>query len=393
MPLAEKIKSNRKISPKFKEPVWQGPEVDGITQGLLSRFLVCRERFRLLVVKGLKPRDEFNHRMEYGQMWHTCEEEWARAKRQHDDWARDLHQYAKQLCSKYPFQKEQIQHWYNVCKVQFPIYTEFWSKHPDVKSREPLLQEQVFKVPYKLPSGRVVYLRGKWDSVDLIGKGKRASVFLQENKTKGKVDEGELRKQLGFDLQTMFYLIALSKCFEYAKNGTNLDTEGMLPEDAHWGNLVYSPGAMPVGVRYNVVRRPLAGGKHSIRKHQPTKKNPQGESDAEFYARLGSLIAEEPKHYFMRWKVQVSKIDLERFEHEFLVPILEQLCDWWLWVSNNNDPYQSNLDNGQYVHWRTPYGFYNVLAEGGSTELDSYLESGSKTGLQQTSELFPELAE
>ena len=28
-------------------PAWKGPEVDGITQSLLSKFLVCRERFRI----------------------------------------------------------------------------------------------------------------------------------------------------------------------------------------------------------------------------------------------------------------------------------------------------------------------------------------------------------
>ena len=54
--------------------IWDGPEEDGITQSLLSRFLVCRERFRILVVDGLKPVDQFSSRIEYGQMWHLCEE-------------------------------------------------------------------------------------------------------------------------------------------------------------------------------------------------------------------------------------------------------------------------------------------------------------------------------
>ena len=34
---------------------------------------------------------------------------------------------------------------------------------------------------------------------------------------------------------------------------------------------------------------------------------------------------------------------------------------------------------------------YNVLDEGGSSDLDAYLESGSEAGLQRIENLFPEL--
>src|SRR4051794_6290554 len=55
-------------------PLWKGPEEDGITFSLLSQFLVCRERFRVRVIEGLSAGGGFNHRIEYGSMWHTCEE-------------------------------------------------------------------------------------------------------------------------------------------------------------------------------------------------------------------------------------------------------------------------------------------------------------------------------
>jgi hypothetical protein len=74
---------------------------------------------------------------------------------------------------------------------------------------------------------------------------------------------------------------------------------------------------------------------------------------------------------------------------------LEQLCDWWEWVKDNPDPWEKGIISGKAacggIHWRTPYGFYNVLAEGGSTELDEYLASGSELGLERTSKLFREL--
>ena len=97
------------------------------------------------------------------------------------------------------------------CRVQFPIYLRWWSKKKDEKGRVSLLQEQVFNVPYELPSGRVVYLRGKWDGIDLI----KGNVWLLEHKTKGDIDEHILNRNLSFDLQTMLYLVALHSEYGY----------------------------------------------------------------------------------------------------------------------------------------------------------------------------------
>jgi len=380
MVLARKLekklgKANKR---KAKEPVWKGPEQDGITQSLLSRFLVCRERFRLLVVEGLRPADQFNHRMEYGQMWHTCEEELARTKGADDNWQRALKQYASGLCRKYPLQQEQVQHWYNVCKVQFPVYVNFWAKHPDVKGRTPLLQEQVFDVPYTLPSGRMVRLRGKWDSVDLIGKGKAASVYLQENKSMGDIKEEQLKRQLasGFDLQTMLYLVAMD----------------------HWPAKDWKEKPIR-GVRYNVVRRPLSGGKGSIKQLQNVNKGKRGpkaeklpprpETSEEYYVRLGTIIEEEPEFFFMRWKVEITPADIERFRRECLDPILEQLYHWWEWVSHPKvkEPWYHSSGH----HFRYPYGVWNTMLEGGVGEVDEYLNTGSELGLERTDNLFREL--
>jgi hypothetical protein len=364
---------------KTSAPVWDGPESvgprGGVTQSMLSRWLCCRERFRLRVVEGLRPTDTFNHRIEYGQMWHTCEEAIAKLLKggTGDHWKNALTVYCQDICRGYPLQQEQIVHWMNVCKTQFPLYISYWAKHPDVKERTPLLQEQVFDVPYSLPSGRIIRLRGKWDSVDLIGKGKNARVYLQENKTKGDIVEEQLKRQLGFDLQTMIYLVALNE-YDLA---SIIEPLGLpRPKSLH-------------GIRYNVVRRPLSGGKGSIRKHQPTKSNPTGETDEEFYARLGQVIMEDPAYYFMRWQVEVTQQDVLKFRHQFLDNALEELCDWWYWINSpagRKDPF------GHPVHFRLPYGIYNPLLEGGSSEVDEYLASGSELGLTRDNKLFTELA-
>jgi len=359
---------------KTKRPLWKGPEVDGVTQSLLSRFLVCRERFRLLTIEGLQPAPTFNHRIEYGSMWHILEEYHAQDKPV--EGAKALLEYAKGLCKKFPLQQDQVLHWYEICKIQFPIYAKYWEKHPDVKNREPLLQEVSFAVPYELPSGRVALLRGKWDSVDLIGKGRNAAIYLQENKSKGDIKEEQLKRQLGsgFDLQTMTYLTALT---EWWPGTLSDELEG---KQYHLG-----------GIRYNVIRRPLAGGRHSIRQHKPTKAKPQGESLEEFYERLGGLIAGEPEFFFMRWKIEITPSDLERFRRECLDPLLEQLWDWWEWmgVSHGQEPWREG--EGSHVHFRYPYNVYNTLLEGNSGELDEYLNTGSKLGLVEAETLFGEL--
>lgn len=379
------LKAKPKNPSIVKEPLWKGPEKDGITQSMLCSFMECRERFRLKVIEGLAVEDRFNHRMEYGTMWHLCEEVLATGKapsygkfpqKLATDWEHALFDYAKQLCQRYPLQQEQVVHWHNVCKTQFPIYVDYWKKHPDVKQRKPLMSEQVLSVPYPLPhSKRVVRLRGKIDGADLLPK---EGIFIQENKTKGDIDDQQMKKQLSFDLQTMFYPILLQSHIEQHISSIKKASD----QRAYWGS---SPLA---GVRYNVVRRPLSGGRHSIQRHKPSKSNPEGESAEEFYNRLGEEIKNDAEYFFMRWKVIITPKDIQRFQKEFLDNQLEELCNWYAWVTSPEG--RKNPFNDP-IHWRTPYGFYSSLLDGGGTELDEYLASGSQLGLRRITNLFPEL--
>lgn len=397
--LAAKLKAaGVKEMKKRKEPLWRGPEIDGITQSLLGRFLVCRERFRLLVVEGLKPNEGWNHRLGYGNLWHTCEE----ALAANEPWQEKLKEYARAEIKAHPMDQETIRKWYNVCLVQFPEYVKYWAKHPDVKDRTPVFQEKDFNVLLTLPSGRVVRLRGKWDAVDSIGKGKNAGLWLQENKSKGDINELQMQRQLTFDLQTMLYLVAL-----YEHQAQLKQEAGAYAKVLGGGDRLGTP--VPIkGVRYNVIRRPLSGGKGSIKQAEGKYRNAKnkaeklqhgekvfvpGETDAEYYERLRrDYLSAEPEYWFMRWTTEISPEDINKFKVEFLYPILEQLCLWWDWVSSNPEPF--NTDYAQQssgIHWRTPFGFYNVLAEGGSTDVDEFLLSGSEVGLTRTENLFPEL--
>ncbi len=380
--------------------LWKGPETDGITFSMLAKFLTCRERFRVAYVVGLKPPDAFNHRIEYGQMWHVCEEALAEGRA---CWSAPLHEYAKELVRKYPLAQEQIVHWYEVCKVQFAEYVRYWAEQPDVTARTPLLQEYVFDVPYTLLSGRTVRLRGKFDTVDLIGTGKAAGTYLQENKTKGDVDEQSLTRQLTFDLQTMMYLTALD----------------LMRQTDPAANVSHKIK----GVRYNVVRRPLSGGAGSIvrKKGSDGAKCPKckgarevggsnavravcpkcggdgrinrvpPETAAEFYGRLRGVIAEQPGEFFMRWKTEVSPSDVAAFRHRCLDPLLIQVCDWYEWVTKNAaDPFEPDV-NGNVYHWQHPFGVPNTIDEYGHGDLDEFIATGSTVGLVRREKLFTEL--
>lgn len=415
--------------PKKRQPLWKGPEDDGplggITQSMLNNFLSCRERFRVKYVEGMQVVQGFSRVMEYGQIWHCAEEHFAANK----DWQKPLTEYCQGLCQKYPLAQDEVSKWYNICLVQFPLYIKWWSDHKDVVERTPLMQEEVFHVPYTLPLGRVVYLRGKFDSVDLVGKGKNAGIYLKENKSKGTIDESRMQRQLSFDLQTMLYLVAL--------------------QDGCWAfGLGKKDRTTPIrGVNYNVVRRPLAGGRGTITQskgsdgsvcsgcdgkgermmYAGTKREvfekpcskcegkgrtgyKPPETDEEFGARLRGIIEgavgpewgmPDGQHFFfMRWKCEISPSDIERFKTRFLNPILEELCDWYEWVAAAQAHDVSPFDEGARIgwskgmnahHYQLPFGIYSPLAENGFTDVDSYVMDGDEIGLRRVDTLFTEL--
>ena len=388
-------------------PLWQGPSGEGpnggITQSMLVWFLSCRERFRLKYVLGLEPHYKWDKSIGYGNMWHVCEEALAAGA----DPANTTDQYAlakhvEECCKKYPMQQDEIFKWAEVCRVQFPEYVKHWREHPDVQNRTPLMQEQVFDVPYSLPSGRTVRLRGKFDSVDLIdaecncsadrtgsrrsthdatcpaASGAKTGIYLQENKTKGDIDQLQVERQLKFDLQTMMYLIALERVRDVADS----QADGWA-----W--------TYPVqGVRYNVVRRPLSGGLGSIRPHKAktTKtKHVPAETEEDFYERLRrDYIAADPAYWFFRVRAEVSARDIQVFRDTCLDPLLENICVWYEQVTNR--PFDTSWLIPS-LNYRTPFGVWSALQEGGATEYDACLETGSEAGLRRTETLFTELTQ
>lgn len=355
---------------------WDGPENPGkhggITQSMISRFLADRERFRVHYIEGLVPIREFNHRLFFGECWHICEEVYQKnIKDKGVMYAVNKAVNGLVTTELVKFRTdvkvaEQIVKWSELCKKQFPSYVDYWKRHPDMKARKCIHQEHEFHVPYTLPNGRVVYLRGKQDSTDSVSK----KVWLQENKTKGEIREGKIEIQLKNDLQTMFYVVALLT--EFPDLGSKFE-----------------------GVRYNVIRRPLSGGRYTVyprKAKKPGKKGPgkAAETRDEFYNRVGGLIAGDPAFFFKRWNVPVEGYDIAKFRHTVLDPLLSHICQWY-------DAMKSCMGNplllpNNSIHWQHPYGCYNPLDEGAATPYDDYVQRNFRTGLKHNTEtLFPEL--
>ena len=355
-------------------PVWAGPcdpgRQGGVTVSLLQKFLGCRDRFRAYAIEGWKAAPAFNHKIFYGSMWHAAEEVFAATGDPESAVYDGALEYAEGQADVYPVNRDDIQKWWNVLRMQFPEYVKFWASQPPTATHTPLLQEQVFDVPYALPSGRKVRLRGRWDG--MTRRDSDGSVWMFETKTKGDVDALAVEKQLRFDLQTMTYLVAL--------NGAKFHRLYDLTPDRDTG-----------GVRYNVVRRPLSGGKGTIVRHKPTKSNPAGESETDYYKRLGEYIKSEPATYFFRWTVDVSVGDVQVFRQKFLDPCLEFLCAWYDIQRGIHFPTE-RWDSLRYAfNWRTPFGLTQTIADGFGSDLDHLLDTGSTVGLVRTGNLFPEL--
>jgi len=342
-------------------PVWDLYR-DGITFSLLSKYLVCKHRFWLRTVKGFRTDSGFDYKIEFGNLMHIGYEfvdkgyKVVKAK---------MEEYGQKLAQRYPAdwndKTKSIGWWVRVAQQMFPIYQEF---HKDAH-KSYVFQERVFRVPVKLPSGRTIELRGKWDGGRVFNRGKKQYLWLQENKNKGSVDAEGLTNSLLNDLQTQIYANTFTRWLKTAKEP--------------WAKLPFS------GVLYNVVKRPL-GDWHAIRQ----KVN---ESPIEFADRAIALVRDNPDNWFYRWNIGLDDADIRRFERMTLFPLLEDLCDWWDSIKDNpDDPWYSN-GKPNVKHCLRPHGVYDAMYDGLRGDFDQFLSRGSMVGIEQVDNVFPELTE
>lgn len=354
-----------------KEPLWKGPYKEGVSFSLLSDFLVCRERFRLHVIEGFREKESFDHKLYYGSFFHACEE----ARHLGKNWKDALRNIHRKMVTRYPDDHAEINKWIEICKRQYPHYVTHYTKD---MGKVKFIPEKIFMVPYILPSGRVIILRGM---IDGIYTKKDGTVVIQENKTKGYIDWPAIESTIFWNLQAMIYFLMSREMI-----AQNLSLTASSKKRIPYPGL---PEKRPTRILYNVIKRPLSD-------HYSIKKK-KGESVSQFYDRLEGLIAENPNDYFMRKEIPIHKFQLDAFLRKMLHPILESLCDWWDHISQ--DPFNpwdipgqpANKRPVSGIHYQTPWGMFNSLFGGFRGDYYDYYTTGSERSLEEVGTLFPEL--
>ncbi len=315
---------------KRKQPAWDLYR-DGISYSLLSRFINCRERFRIYAVEGLTPADTSDS-LEFGTLFHKLLEYHAKGY--------TLPQLER-LLSKDGVSTSFLG---RLALEIFRIYVDTW-KDQDASIRY-VSQEEVFRTTVWLPSGRKVDLRGKFDEV-FRDQGK---LWLQENKTKSQIDEVSLEHTLPFDLQTMLYCHSIRAIYKEA----------------------------PSGVLYNVIRKP--GLKQKVK-----------ETDSDFLKRITADISSRPEWYYVRYRISFGPNDIDNFAKQTLFPLLEQVCLWWESIKANPfQPWTQQDGSTNPHHYSRPFGVYDSFRNGRGEYFD-LITRGVDHGLALIDTVFPEL--
>lgn len=300
----------KKPSPKTVAPSPSWTLDDGISYSLLSRFLNCRERYRLYAVEGRRESSRSKASMDFGTYFHKLLELRAKHPNKSPDQLFRLNKVELPAEDK------------DVAKVVYEVYHEYYSGD----TYKYFATEDVFDVNYQVPGGSKFRLRGRLDET-IIDPDRR--LRIQENKTKEYIDASNLEATIPFNLQTMFYAVA--------------------------ANIHYNK---PIsGVLYNVIRKP---------KHKQTKTDGTRQG---FLDRLRGEIMETPSHFFYRWNYDIFPQQMNDWNNYTFHPILLQLRIWWDSVKHDPfSPWTTPDKNGKFSinphHFLRPFGVYDSLTTG-----------------------------
>jgi hypothetical protein len=296
-------KEVRKISatqPKY----WYDPTKHGITQSLLSTWLMCREHCRLAYIEGWQP-VKMGIGLHYGGGMHYCLERLYKAIADGESKTSIAHgaylEWTQQFTASWIQQrrvssyarvpttmKKQAEFIQGLMNTTIPRYIERINQtdslYGDFK-RNWIDVEHRFQVAYSVPTSWVV-LTGM---IDGIFRVRNKKLWLLETKNLAFIDEGAEQETLPVRLQNMFYLVAATK---------------MYPDEEF------------AGVLQNITRRPLL-------------RQGSDESDSDYFHRVDEDMKKRPDWYFLRFEVQISKEEVKEWEERQLQPMLDDFLRWF----------------------------------------------------------------
>lgn len=289
----------RKPRPSKKSPREPWTLKRGLSYSALSTFNRNREEFRLSYVEGWYNPGLITA-MEWGSLFHYLLEHDGSVnavirKYKAKNWTPERR---RQLTA------EDVESLDLICQetaMMLPYYKKFWANED--KSCKWVDRERWFNLDFDV-DGVPVTIRGIIDGV--FRKNKKLWVF--ETKTKGRIQEENLSMELTSDFQIMLYCLACSSKKLY--------------------------GEEPVGVRYNVIKRPGLYRR-------------KGEKLKDFVHRSETDVIADPTKYFKRWKIDIEPRDLEEWRQQQFLPMLRNFLTWYNGFSSPeellNDPFRNPL--------------------------------------------------
>ncbi len=332
------------------------PMKDGVSQSLLQKFVVDKDRYHKAVVKGLRETTR-KEAMEYGSLFHKLIEVGA-----------TMPNFTRQKLNTYfydyinrKYKSEESVMLGRIAIEQYFLYREWYQRKPAFRYIE---AEPVFNQPYhlpplnfnpndciniRIPPGVVIPLRGRIDGV-IEQPGN--SMWVEENKTKGRVDLTMLQDTIHANIQVMMYALCAQLKYNRPCNG----------------------------VVYNVIRKPALRQKVA-------------ESNEAFLLRIVEDIKERDNWYFTRLEHEFRPGQVETWEREELRPLLYTVYLWWRSIeANPMQPWKDVNGNVNPFHGRRSFGIYDgmTLGKGDFYDLIVY---GKNANLEVVKEQFPELVD
>lgn len=353
MPKHQPVKTKLKKKFPAKKP-YKGWNLlkHGVSQSLLQKFTVCRDRYHKATVLGLKSTDR-KEAMEYGTIFHKLIEVGAEMG---DKYTRiKMVRYMQGYMAKH-FNNEQSLLLAKIAIAQYHVYKE-WEK--DLPRYKYIDQEPVFAEKIKLPPTSFnpcpeisinipeveLTLRGRIDEVIELPSG----LWIQENKTKSRIDIATISDTIPENIQVMFYATAAS---------------------LHYGRPIK-------GIIYNIIRK-------------PGQRQRQKESDELFVERIADEIRKQPNYYFYRLPYEFGPGALEKWKREELLPLLYQVYIWWKSIEKNPTNPWEDEGNINPFHGRKSFGIYDPMSQG-KGEFFDLIVHGRTNDLVVDFEMFPEL--
>ena len=313
----------------------------GVTASMLSSWLACPERARLSYGEKLAAGEErLSLPLDFGSVLHENLDRCYTDFRLHentplDTWQTHLHaaydETYKEMIESMAL-STQTDHLYNVYGMVEPVLKRYHEEWQSDLQRNWVSLEQEFDVDYDVKfgpySGTNLPLRGKMDG--LFRNAQSGRLWLFETKTKALIDDEAIVDRLAFDLQVGLYMLAAE--YLYAEQ--------------------------PVGVLYNLVRRP------QLRKSVK-------ESVDSFHQRIASDIADRPEWYYLRYEVRMVESEIHRFRREF-----DQIMGTFVQWANGDFNYRNGI---------------SCAGNGYKCQFLKFCSTGDLTGFSPRPKLFPEL--